>query len=451
MTTRLDTEILDQVLSRLDRAERRIPGRPANEHVYPVHTLRIAADRFRHDSVPRAGARGLRLLQTFAPDSVVLAQALRLPGYEALPTDPARVDSLLSRLESGDVVHPAAVLAHEVYTRVHRQLTRLPVQDVRVDFHTAFGPRSDEEEDAAAAAAATEFAITLREGMPCPRVGIRIKPLTGSEAARALRTLDLFVSTLLDRGPGFPETLVVSVPLVVHPDQVAAIVLVLGTLESRLGLVRGTLRLELGIDDPSGLFDEGGGGQLAGLISAAGGRCASIRLDPAAIARSLGSRDLTSVEPVRDQARLWLAPTGVPLSYGASPDLPHGGRRDGDRAAAVHAAWRAHADAVSRNLRQGYTWGWDHDAGQIPARLAAVTVYFRQLLPTLRTELAYALEATRWDDPPYRFALGQRLLDEVLVGLDAGALSPDDLSELGLEVEVLSTRSFRIAIERRRA
>lgn len=426
MHTRLDSDVLDAALARIERSARRPPRtRTEGGRLVPVSTLRVAADRFHHDSVRRAGARALRLLQSYAPDCVVLALALRLPGFESLPTNPARVDALLARLESGqDGQQPAAVLAHEVYRRVARQLSVAPVQDLRIDFHDAYGPHSDDEEDVTAGSAATEVALAMREGVIGPRIGIRIAPLSGGTAARAFRTLDLFVSTLAERAGAIPEPFVVSIPALTHEDQVSAMVQVAGTLETRLGLQRGALRFELGLADADAAFDETGSCRLPVFVAAASGRCVALRIDAHAVARSLGTRDATSAEALRDLARLALAGQGVPISYGSSPELPRnppsapraGTPRDQpERFAQIHAAWRAHGEQVTRAIRDGYPWGWDHDAGQIPARLAAITAHYVQLLPTLRAEV---------DVPSDR--IGGKLRDELRMGLDCGAITADD-------------------------
>lgn len=439
MYTRLDPDVLDAALARIERSARRPPRtRGEGDRLLPVSTLRVAADHFRHDSVRRSGARAIRLLQSYAPDCVVLALALRLPGFEALPTNPARVDTLLGRLESGEEgLQPAALLAHEVYRRVARQLSVQPVQDLRIDFHEGSDLRSDEEEDQTASSAATEVALAMREGLLGPRIGIRIAPLSGGTAARAFRTLDLFVSTLCERAGAIPEPFVVSIPGLTHEDQVSAIVQVAGTLETRLGLPRGCLRLELGLSDAESAFDETGSFRLPVLVAAASGRCAALRIDASAVARSLGTRDPASATALRDLARLALAGQSVPISWGASPDLPRnppqpaqsGDRRAPprdapERYALVHAAWRTHAEQVTRAIRDGYPWGWDHDAGLLPARLAAVTAHYLQLLPTLRSEV---------DVPSDR--IGVRLRDELRVGLDCGAISADDFVGTVLHAE----------------
>ncbi|MEQ1504649.1 MAG: hypothetical protein ABMB14_20585 [Myxococcota bacterium] len=437
MHTRLDANVMEAALARIERSNRRsLRPRTESGRWTPVHTLRVAADAFTHDSVRRAGARALRLVQSYAPDSVVLALALRLPGFEAMPTDPGRVDALLARLEQGDPqVPPGARLAHEVYRRLLRQLQVAPVQDLRIDFHDAFGRRSDEEEDAAAGAAASEAALGLREGTLCPQIGIRTAPLSGARAARALRTIDLFVSTMCDRAGGaVPPRFLVSVPEITHEDQVTALVQIVSALETRLQSKRGSIGLELGFADASVVFDESGSCRLAPIVAASSGRCAVVRLEAGPVARSLGARDPAAAIAVRDLARIALASAGVAIAFGSSPDLPRSGGDRGPEAAqrytVVHAAWRTHADAVLRALRDGSTWGWDTDAGQIPARLAAIGTYYRQNLGQIR----HSLE--EWSRNGLDGAEdGQRLFDEIRIGIRCGAITAEDLAGTGFEPE----------------
>jgi hypothetical protein len=83
--------------------------------------------------------------------------------------------------------------------------------------------------------------------------------------------------------------------------------------------------------------------------------------------------------------------------------------------------------AVLRNLREGYAWGWDTDAGQIPARLAALAVFYQQHLGEIRAELAERYAGLRAEQP--------HLIGEVRTGLDCGALTPEDLTGTGLDPE----------------
>jgi hypothetical protein len=166
-------------------------------------------------------------------------------------------------------------------------------------------------------------------------------------------------------------------------------------------------------------------------VGASGGRCDVVRIDASSMARALGARDGAAAEVARDVVRLSLAGLGIPISWGTSPDLPRsGGVRSSQEAphrfGQVHAAWRAHAETVTRAIREGYSWGWDHDAGQIPARLAAVGAHYRQILPTLRQEVLQTLAGS----PATASA---PVLDEVRIGLSCGALALEDLAGTGFE------------------
>src|SRR5207249_10172986 len=68
------------------------------------------------------------------------------------------------------------------------------LEDLRIDFEDGFGARSDEEEDGAARSAASEVATGLGQDSLPSFLGIRIKPLAAERAARAARTLELFVT-----------------------------------------------------------------------------------------------------------------------------------------------------------------------------------------------------------------------------------------------------------------
>ena len=81
--------------------------------------------------------------------------------------------------------------------RVRDKLAAEPIEDLRIDFEDGYGLRRDAEEDAAARAAAT----ALGRASEIPRcVGLRMKSLEGPTRRRGVRTLDLFLETLLGFG-----------------------------------------------------------------------------------------------------------------------------------------------------------------------------------------------------------------------------------------------------------
>ena len=103
-----------------------------------------------------------------------------------------------------------AALAAKVYDKVNTKLEREAVEDFRIDFEDGFGNRSDKEEDETAEKAALEVAKGMEENSLPPFIGIRIKPFTEEMKERGLRTLDIFVSTLVDKTGGkLPKNFVV--------------------------------------------------------------------------------------------------------------------------------------------------------------------------------------------------------------------------------------------------
>src|SRR6185503_424398 len=137
-------------------------------------------------------------------------------------------------------------LATTVYERVIEKLGREPVEDHRLDFEDGYGNRSDDEEDGHAVSAAAEVAAGLAARSLPPFIGIRIKPLTEELRVRSLRTLDHFVSALLDKTGGtLPANFAVTLPKVTTPEQVTALISTLEALERRHALAEGSLVIEL--------------------------------------------------------------------------------------------------------------------------------------------------------------------------------------------------------------
>src|SRR5258708_22305409 len=87
-----------------------------------------------------------------------------------------------------------------------------PGEDFRMGLEDGYGNRPDDEEDGYAAAAAIEVAKGMRAGTLSPFIGIRIKPFTEELMRRSVRTLDIFLSTLLDEAGQLPPWVVVTLP-----------------------------------------------------------------------------------------------------------------------------------------------------------------------------------------------------------------------------------------------
>ena len=173
MRTTLPPEAIQAAADRLAQANSAVASQYPGEigRRQPVHTVYGGAHLFRADTARRLGDAALRALQEYAPDADAFASAINLP----------------------------ACLAQMVYTRVIEKLQREPVEDFRLDFEDGYGTRPHREEDGHAESAASEVAAGMHTGQLPPFVGIRIKPLSEELRERSIRTLDIFVTTLLEK------------------------------------------------------------------------------------------------------------------------------------------------------------------------------------------------------------------------------------------------------------
>src|SRR5581483_2273016 len=297
------TPIMDLVDAGNARAAELFPGdSPARQ---PVHVVYGGAQLFKADAAQKLGALALRALQEHAPDPATFAAAI---GF-----DPS--------------------LADRIHVRVIEKLTREPVEDLRIDFEDGFGARPDVEEDAFAVSAADEVATGLANGTLPGTIGIRIKPLSAEHKRRSLRTLDLFLTRLLERSNGFlPSNFVVTLPKITAPEQVTAMASACEALEYWRHLPAGTLKFELMIETPQSVFAADGTVALPRLVAEGRGRI---------VAAHFGTYDYTAscgitaahqhmLHPVCDFAKhvmqVALAGTGIWLSDGATNVMPIGPR-----------------------------------------------------------------------------------------------------------------------------
>ena len=89
--------------------------------------------------------------------------------------------------------------------------TPRPIEDLRIDFEDGYGIRPDEDEDAAAVAAAQALAASIAAGDAAPFHGIRVKSFEAPTRRRGVRTLQLFVRTLVEAG-GLTDGFVITLP-----------------------------------------------------------------------------------------------------------------------------------------------------------------------------------------------------------------------------------------------
>jgi citrate lyase beta subunit len=445
----------------------------------PVHTVYGGAHLFKADSAKRLGTVAQRSLDQFAPDFFTFARALNLRGADQLPASLDDAAELVTDLEKGPEPmrreNNSAWLAHTIYNRVSEKLNREPVEDFRIDFEDGYGNRPDDEEDGHAASAAAEAAKGSKEGTLPPFIGIRIKPFNEELRARSFRTLDIFVSTLIEQNDGhLPANFVVTLPKITIPQQVETLVALLERLEQQNGLTAESLKFEMMIETTQSIINSNGQINLPILLRAAAGRC---------IAAHFGTYDYTAgcnitaahqhmMHPACDFAKAMMqvsfAGTGIWLSDGATnimPVAPHRFAEGGpqlkpeqieENREVVHRAWKLHYDHIQHSLINGFYQGWDLHPAQLPTRYAAIYSFFLESLAPaserLKNFVEKAAKATLVGDVFDDAATGQGLLNYFLRALNCGAITEDEaLKHSGLTLPELRSASFVKILKNRQA
>ncbi len=397
---------------------KRYPGESGARQ--PVHTVYGGAQLFKSDTTVKLGAIAQRALREHGGTPAELARAIGI----------------------------GEALAETIHARVVEKLKREPVEDFHIDFEDGYGNRPDDEEDGHAAAAAREVAAGMKNGTLPPFIGIRIKQFSQELMPRALRTMEIFLTTLLDAAGALPPWFVVTLPKIQIVEQVTALADAFDALEPKLGLAAGALQFELMIETTQVIPI------LSLLPDAARGR---------AVAAHFGTYDYTAScnitaahqrmdHPACDFARHMMqvayAGTGLWLSDGATNIMPIGDR------ATIHAAWRLHVDHIRHSLINAYYQGWDLNPGQLPTRYAAVYSFFLEGLAAaterLRNFIEKAGQATLVGDVFDDAATGQGLLNYFLRALNCGAITEEEALATGLTLDELRSRSFVKILKGRR-
>ncbi len=318
-----------------------------------------------------------------------------------------------------------------IYERVMEKLRREPVEDYRIDFEDGFGSRSDAEEDAQAVRAAGQMMEGMAASLLPPFLGIRIKALTPESHRRALRTLELFLSTCDGKVPaGF----VVTLPKITSAVQVAA----LADALDEMGVDAG---IELMIETPQSLDG-------ARLADAARGRCRAAHFGAYDYTASIGivsaHQDLLhpSCDYARNRMQESFGGTDVFVADGATNILPVG------EPDVVVRAWRLHYKHIRLALSGGFYQGWDLHPAQLPVRYAATYSFFGEGLEAagtrLRKFMAAAAQATRSGEVFDDAATGQGLLNFFIRAMNCGAVSEAEAVDAsGISAEGLRGASFQ--------
>ncbi len=408
----------------------------------PVHTLYGGANLFKSDSPITLGQRALEILDTYAPNHEVFGKAFGLTGGDDF--------------------------AKKIYNKVVAKLKSEAIEDFRIDFEDGYGNRSNEEEDSTAIAVAKEVAKGMNDKTLSPFIGIRVKPFTEEMKERGLRTLDLFISTLVKETNGkLPDNFVVMLPKVTIPEQPETLAGFFDILEEELGLSNGVLKMEMMVETTQAVMAIDGTNPLYKFIKASKGRC---------IAMHFGTYDYTAScsitakyqemdHPVCDFAhhvtKVALAHTGIWLSDGATNTMPIGPHRGEltdaqkeENMQVVHRAWKKGYDHIRHSLWNGYYQGWDLNPAQFPMRYAAVYAFFLEsyddAVDRLKTFVEKAARATLIGDVFDDAATGQGLLNYFLRALNSGAITEEEVLATGLTLDEIRGRSFKKILENRK-
>ena len=437
----------------------------------PVHTVYGGANLFKHDSAQVLGNRALESFKTYAPDFISFGKIFGLEGINEISAKKsiAVISKEYEKLSSEQKKKHSARLSIEVYNKVIMKLQSEPIEDFRIDFEDGYGNRSNEEEDQTAFQAAEEVAKGMKKKSLPPFIGIRIKPFTEEMKERGIRTLDIFVTTLVKHTGGkLPENFVVMLPKVTIPEQVSTLVGFFEILESQLKLKKGSLKMEMMVETTQSIMDSNGENPLLRFIKASKGRC---------IATHFGTYDYTAScsitaryqemnHPVCDFAhhmtKVALAHTGIWLSDGATNTMPIGPHRGAklsskqlkENAVTVHRAWKKGYEHIRHSLWNGYYQGWDLNPAQLPMRYTAVFAFFLEsyddAVERLKTFVEKAARATLIGDVFDDAATGQGLLNYFLRALNSGAITEQEVLATGLTLDEIRGRSFKKILENRK-
>jgi len=445
MSTLLTPETIQRISAQLRPSlasfAKRYPGESGRRQ--PVHTVYGGAHLFKADTAVRLGQLAMRSFESFAPDSATFGVALDIR----------------------DDIRDA------VFERVREKLTREAVEDFRIDFEDGYGTRSDAEEDSHAASAAEEVARGMADSTLPPFIGIRIKTFSDELYERSIRTLDIFLNTLVAASGGkLPENFVVTFPKIVIPEQVTTLVDIFEDIEPRLGLTPNTLKMEMMIETTQSIVAPDGSIAIPRLLEAARGRCTAAHFG---VYDYTASCEITAayqgmLHPTCDFARSFmqvsLGGTGVWLSDGATnvmPVAPH--RGDGltpeqiaENNTSVQNAWKLHYDQCRHSLANAFYQGWDLHPGQLPTRYAAVFSFFLEGLDEASERLSNFIEkaarATLVGDIFDDAATGQGLLNFFLRAINCGAITAEEATNrTSVTLDELRSGSFVKMLEGRRS
>lgn len=468
----------------------------------PVHVVYGGANLFKADTPHKLGKLALKSIETYAPNFVEFAFAMWLAGADTLPKYADLIESLEKMLaedaESVKAKDYAAWFAWTVYQKTIEKLKREPVEDFRIDFEDGYGFRADEEEDAHAVSAAEQLALscqqevkseklevrsenskigepdsslsTLNSQCSTPFSGFRIKSFAPETKKRAVRTLELFLTTFIKNSGGkIPVNFAVTLPKITNLKEVKELAERLDKFEKKNSLPHGAIKIEIMIETPQSIIDEKGRIVIAKLIKAGKGRVNSAHFGAFDYTASLGISAAhqhlrhEACNFARQMMLTTLAPLNIRLSDSVTTEMPvpiHRGEKLSEKEIrenkyAVQKAWRTHFNNVTFSLTNGFYQSWDLHPAQFVARYAAVFAFFieaheaqaRRLRGFIEKATQANLTGNTFDDA----ASANGLLNFFRRALNCSAFTEAEIAEsTGLRIEELHADSFLKIMKNRR-
>jgi citrate lyase beta subunit len=432
----------------------------------PVHVVYGGAHLFKSDTPQKLARLALKSMETYAPNFVEFASAMWLKGADTLP----QYLDIIANLEFWLVENEAKVKAENydawfawtIYQRTIEKLKREAVEDFRIDFEDGYGFRSDEEEDAHASAASDELAKAFLDGTITTFSGLRIKSFAPETFARSMRTLDLFLTNLIEKTGGkIPENFVVTLPKITRKEEVKDLRKQLEKFEEENNLAEGAIKIELMIETPQAIVSEKGKIALQKLVKEGKRRVTSAHFGAFDYTSSLGISGAhqhlrhEACNFARQMMLISLSPLGIRLSDSVTTEMPipvHKGddlseKQRKENKFAMHRAWRAHFNNVTYSLINGFYQSWDLHPAQLPARYAAVYAFFLEAsdeqAQRLKNFIERATQAATTGNTFDDAATAQGLLNFFVRALNCGALTEAEIAAAtNLNAEEIRSASF---------
>jgi len=463
---------LRNIYSKLDR--KKAFAQISNKNRSPIHVVYGGAHLFKSDTPQKLGKIALKSLETFAPNFARFAQAMWLKGADTLPHS----DNVIADLEF-QIVENASKIKREnfpawtawtIYQKMLDKLSSEPIEDYRIDFEDGYGMRPDEEENSHAISASSELAEAFLQNTITPFSGFRIKSLAPETYRRAIKTLDLFLTNLIEKSGGkLPENFVVTLPKITRTDEVVVLAELLGEFESQYNLPKNSIKIEIMIETPQAIVNQKGEIVLRNLVEAAKGRATSAHFGAydytANFAITATHQNLRheACNFARQMMQIALSPLDVRLSDSVTIEIPTPIHRDENLTGeqleenflVIHTAWRKHFNNVTDSLINGFYQSWDLHPAQLVPRYAAVYAFFLESFEEqekrLRGFIDKATQAMLTDNQFDDAASAQGLLNFFTRALSCGAMTEIEVFEAtGLSKNELDSASFIEIMKNRR-